>query len=146
MLLTSIQTITNLQTCLLTLCLSLSGVQVDSIGTPLGLHLDYWDHLDSTGIHLDSEQSDWSPMGRVGECKVQNLFFVSIFFLVKTNFLLFFYRFQFCYDNQPQTMRPATTNNHRKPLLAGWKQGATVGHSEQEGKGMATMTTMTITT
>ena len=32
---------------------------------PLGLH---WD---STGIHLDSEQSDRSPIGQVGDCKVQ---------------------------------------------------------------------------
>ena len=88
MLLTSIQTITNL---LLTLCpsgvqvkseWSPSGVQVESEWTPLGLHLDSGGiplgllgllglHSDSTGIHLDSEQSDQSPMGMVGECKVQ---------------------------------------------------------------------------
>ena len=55
----------------------------DSTQTPLGLHWDYWDstwtartplrlHSDSTGIHLDSKQSDWSPIGQVGDCKVQN--------------------------------------------------------------------------
>ena len=33
-------------------------------------------HLDSTGIHLDSEQSDRSPIGQVGDCKVQQ--FISL--------------------------------------------------------------------
>ena len=90
MVLTSIQTITNLFTHFVSKSewspsgakWSLSGVQVDSKWTPLGLHLDSGGiplgllgllglHWDSTGIHLDSEQSDQSTIGRVGECKVQ---------------------------------------------------------------------------
>ena len=40
------------------------GLHLDSGGIPLGL-------LGLLGLHLDSEQSNQSPMGRVGECKVQ---------------------------------------------------------------------------
>ena len=47
------------------------GLHLDSGGIPLGLLGLLGLHSDSTGIHLDSEQSNRSPMGRVGECKVQ---------------------------------------------------------------------------
>ena len=47
------------------------GLHFDSGGIPLGLLGLLGLHSDSTGIHLDSEQSNQSPMGRVGECKVQ---------------------------------------------------------------------------
>ena len=66
MLLTSIQTITNLFTDFVSEW-SPSGLYWDSTWILVGFHSD------STRTHLDSEQSDRSPMGMVGECKVQGL-------------------------------------------------------------------------
>ena len=52
------------------------GFHWDYIGTALELH---WDSTGTTGallgllgLYLDSEQSDQSPIGQVGDCKVQH--------------------------------------------------------------------------
>jgi hypothetical protein len=55
-------------------------VRSNSTRTPLGLHLEnkpqskvQYSELSPIGLHSDSEQSDQSPIGQVGECKVLQL-------------------------------------------------------------------------